>query len=103
LARETADRRAGFVMTGDLVGDICRRIQDLADLDPDLVRRVEVEARDAYGTDRVYVASMRRQELRQRLALVTPDRPAPDQARELGLGRTTVWRHIKRLQLKSRK
>lgn len=93
--------RHGFVMTGDVVGDICRRLQDLGDLDPALVHRVEVETRDAYGGDRVYIAPMRRQELRLRLAQVVVDRPVPEQARELGIGRTTVWRHIKKLQLKS--
>lgn len=95
-------RRERFVPTGDIIGDICRAFERETGgaVPPEVARRVEEQARAAYALDRVYIASVRYHEVKERLQRVDPNRPAPEQARELGLGRVTVWRHIKRLQLK---
>lgn len=86
-----------FEPTGDIIRDICKRFLTL---DPNITQmladRIEIEVRQAYVYERVLINSNVRNERRSKLALVTPDRPVIEQARELGLHRTTIWRHLKR-------
>lgn len=82
--------------TGDIVRDICQRFRQLDDqVSQCLVDRVEREARLAYGGEQVYIAAGRREDRRILINRIDPTRPPGAQAQELGLHRSTVWRHLK--------
>lgn len=84
-----------FEPTGDIVRDICNRFRQLdCEIQAALAERVEKEARAAYGKESLYIRSGERMEMRD----VVPDEPLSEQARRLGLSKSTVWRHLKRQQ-----
>ena len=85
--------------SGDLIRDVCDRLAELAPaLDVGVLRQIEAEARTSYGGGEVYIHARRpHADLEPAKALIQPDVPVAKQARELGLGRATIYRHLKKL------
>ena len=88
-----------FPVTGDLIADVCRRFRQLdADISELLASRVEKEARQAYGGERIYVANQVLRDKARALEGVVQGRPVREMAKELGVSRITIYRHLKRRQ-----
>ena len=82
-------------VSGDIVGDIIDRAVELLPDWEAALRSIEVEARHAYGADRIYVQVRRPAHVRHLIAQIDPARPVVDQAQELGLSRTTIYKYLK--------
>ena len=93
------------VVSGDLIRDVCDRLAELVpSLDVGVIRQIEAETRASYGGGEVYIHARRpHADLEPAKSLIRPDVPVAKQARELGLGRATIYRHLgKRLGQASR-
>lgn len=90
-----------FAVTGDLIADVCHRFRQLdVDISELLASRVEREAREAYGRERVYVANHAQRDKARALEGVVQGRPVREMAKEFGVNRVTIYRHLKRRQSK---
>lgn len=75
-------------------------MQRLVELLPEaasVIANLEEEARLTYGGEKIYITKRRmdRERTAEALAQVDPDRGIREQARELGLSRKMIYRHIR--------
>lgn len=91
-----------FEPTGDIIGDILRRYEQLSsDVNAAAVAsRIAREARQAYGTERLYIRSDINRQKREVLERVVVGESISAQSNRLGLARSTVWRRLKYLKEK---
>lgn len=83
--------------TGDLLVDLVDRLVELLPAAGAVVGQLEAEARRVYGGEKVYITKrrMERDQKAEALARVDPERGIREQARELGLSRKMIYRHIR--------
>lgn len=84
-------------MSGDLIGDACDRLLELAPtIDPGVVRLLELELRAGYGGEQLYIQQKRPVKRDPvQVEQIRPDLPVKAQAEQLGVSRQHLYRLLR--------